>query len=420
MKRLFNFCVKWEPMIKFSGEHTNDFCAGAANQKPEKVADDYDVFLYRTPWHQKIMRWSRPDNQVCLRNCVCGCRAGLGDKRYLESIRDKDWFPPTYFEGEDCSEIVNDKELYFQKNYTLEAATGIAIYAGNRLPRILKENKVPEGKLIQKNIEPHLFDIEYNGSHPDFIDKDFYKNKKYSIRIWTLVSDKGDIAVMKDYHYKFALFKHKTNEELVKENVKPKWFHVTNSCFTRDIKMSVNSYDDLKDREKHKDIEQWWNDPLGGLKAQYSVMRLNDDPNFFVEEAYPLMCEYIKEYVDNIIHLQEIPECIEGRTWTTFGMDFMFDKNRKLYFIEANQDPGYKLFEPSDKWYIEWWNNVSNLIRKDDTSMWTMMKSKNKMTITNDILNEYNGTPLIYEDDARTFGYEIARAETSFPGAEPW
>ena len=52
--------------------------------------------------------------------------------------------------------------------------------------------------------------------------------------------------------------------------------------------------------------------------------------------------------------------------------------------------------------------------------MWTMMKSKNKMTVNNNILNEYNGTPLKYEDDARTFGYEIARAETSFPGAEPW
>ena len=411
--------------MKFAGEPTDDICAGSANQKPETVADDYDVFLYRTPWHQKVMRYSSPHKKVCLRNCVCGCRTGLGNKGLLKAIRDKDWFPPTYFEGEYCDDILKDKELYFQKHYTLEAGSGIIIKPGNRFNKILEEsnNQVPKGKLIQRNLDPHLFDIDYNGSHPEYIDKDFYKNKKYSIRIWTLVSDQGDIAVMKDYHYKFAIFNHKTRDEIMDEAeslghwIKPDWFHLTNSTHTRDIKMRYDSFNELHEGEKHKDIEEWWDDPLGLLKSQYSWMRLNDDPNFFdnYNEAYPLMCQYIKEYIDEIIHLQEVPKCIEGRTWTTFGMDFMFDKNRKLYFLEANQDPGYKLFEPSDACYKEWWGNVSNLIRKDDTSMWTMMKSRNKMTITNDINNKYK-----YEDDARGHGFDLMRSECSYPGADPW
>jgi len=425
MKRLFNFSVKWEPLLKLAGEPTNDMCAGSANQNPEKVADDYDVFIYRTPWHQKVMRYCRHHKATIMKNCVCGCRAGLGDKGLLKLIRNKDWFPPTYFEHEECGDILNDKELYFQKHYKLEAGTGISILPGNRLHNRLSKtnNLVPPRKLLQRNIDPHLFDIDYNGSHPDFIDKDFFKDKKYSIRIWALVSDQGDVAVMKDYHYKFALFKHKTRDEIMDTSsrlghwIKPGWFHLTNSTHTRDIKMRYKSYDDLDPSEKFEEIEEWWHDPLANLKAQHSFMRLNDDPKFFenYNEIYPKMCQYIKEYLDEIIPYQKVPKCLEGRTWTTFGMDFMFDKNKKMYFLEANLCPGYKLFKPSDTLYIEWWNNVSDLIRKDDSSMWTMMKSKSKMTITKQVDNKYE-----YEDDARTSDFELLRSECCYPGSKPY
>ena len=125
---------------------------------------------------------------------------------------------------------------------------------------------------------------------------------------------------MKDYHYKFAIFNHKTRDEIMDEAeslghwIKPDWFHLTNSTHTRDIKMRYDSFNELHEGEKHKDIEEWWDDPLGLLKSQYSWMRLNDDPNFFdnYNEAYPLMCQYIKEYIDEIIHLQEVPKCIEA------------------------------------------------------------------------------------------------------------
>ncbi len=425
MKKLFNFSVKWEPLLKLAGEPTDDMCAGSANQKPETIADDYDVFLYRPPWHQKVMRYSKPHNKVCLRNCICGCRGGLGDKELLKKIRNKDWFPPTYFEGEDCGKVIKDKELYYLKHYTLEAGSGIFIRAGNRLDRVLKrsKNKVPKNKLLQRNLDPHLFNIDYNGSHPKYIDKDFYKDKKYSIRLWTLVSDQGDIAIMKDYHYKFAIFNHKTRDEIIDMSeklghmIQPNWFHLTNSTHTRDIKMRYSTFQDLEDSEKFEEIKEWWEDPLGHLKAQHSMMKLNDDPNFFdnYDKIYPLMCQYIKEYIDEILHIQEIPKCIEGRTWTAFGMDFMLDKNKKLYFLEANLDPGYKLFEPSGDWYKEWWGNISNLIRKDDTSMWTMLKSNNKMTVTEFVDNNYD-----YEDDARGHGFDLMRSECSYPGADPW
>jgi len=93
----------------------------------------------------------------------------------------------------------------------------------------------------------------------------------------------------------------------------------------------------------------------------------------------------------------------------------MFDKNKKMYFLEANLCPGYKLFKPSDTLYIEWWNNVSDLIRKDDSSMWTMMKSKSKMTITKQVDNKYE-----YEDDARTSDFELLRSECCYPGSKPY
>ena len=41
-------------------------------------------------------------------------------------------------------------------------------------------------------------------------------------------------------------------------------------------------------------------------------------------------------YVDEIIPYQKVPKCLEGRTWTTFGMDFMFDKNKKMYLFRCS------------------------------------------------------------------------------------
>ena len=36
--------------------------------------------------------------------------------------------------------------------------------------------------MFQRNLAPHLFDIDYEGDYPDYIDKDFFKDKKYSFR----------------------------------------------------------------------------------------------------------------------------------------------------------------------------------------------------------------------------------------------
>ena len=423
MKKLFNFCVKWEPVMHLAGEDTDKISAGALNQNPYKVADDYDVFLYRSPWHNKVMRYCRQHRDIRLLNCVCGCRAGLGSKHLLKRIKDKDWFPKnSFWEGDLISHIRSDKEFYYSKKYHLEAGTGIDIIPGNRMPQRYG-NKVPKNKMFQRNLAPHLFDIDYEGDYPDYIDKDFFKDKKYSIRLWTMVSDQGDIAIMKDYHYKFAIFKHKTRDEILEEAhklgywINPIWFHLTNSTHVRDIKARYNSYDELDDKEKYKEIEEWWNDPNGVMKSQYSWMALDKSSPFFsnYDEIYPKMCQYIKEYIDKIINEQDVPNCLEGRTWTSFGMDFILDENEKLYFIEANLDPGYKLFEPSGDLYKRWWRNVSDLMRKDDTSKWTMLKSKNKMNIVDQLDDTYE-----YADDARGHDVELLRIETSYPGSEPW
>ena len=153
------------------------------------------------------------------------------------------------------------------------------------------------------------------------------------------------------------------------------------------------------------------------MKSQYSWMALDKSSPFFsnYDEIYPKMCQYIKEYIDEIINEQDVPNCLEGRTWTSFGMDFILDENEKIYFIEANLDPGYKLFEPSGDLYKRWWRNVSDLMRKDDTSKWTMLKSKNKMNIVDQLDDTYE-----YADDARGHDVELLRIETSYPGSEPW
>ena len=109
MKKLFNFCVKWEPVMHLAGEDTDKISAGALNQNPYKVADDYDVFLYRSPWHNKVMRYCRQHRDIRLLNCVCGCRAGLGSKHLLKRIKDKDWFPKnSFWEGDLISHIRSD------------------------------------------------------------------------------------------------------------------------------------------------------------------------------------------------------------------------------------------------------------------------------------------------------------------------
>ena len=115
MKKLFNFCVKWEPVMHLAGEDTDKISAGALNQNPYKVADDYDVFLYRSPWHNKVMRYCRQHRDIRLLNCVCGCRAGLGSKHLLKRIKDKDWFPKdSFWEGDLIPHIRSDKEFYYQ------------------------------------------------------------------------------------------------------------------------------------------------------------------------------------------------------------------------------------------------------------------------------------------------------------------
>ena len=73
----------------------------------------------------------------------------------------------------------NFPTLYIStKKYHLEAGTGIDIIPGNRMPQRYG-NKVPKNKMFQRNLAPHLFDIDYEGDYPDYIDKDFFKDKKY-------------------------------------------------------------------------------------------------------------------------------------------------------------------------------------------------------------------------------------------------
>ena len=193
----------------------------------------------------------------------------------------------------------------------------------NQYDNIKEEGNKDED--IKKN-EPPENNKEEKGDYQSdkiiiqkYIEKPFlYNNRKFDIRIWTLINQKLDVFIFKEGHLKAC----SVNYSIDNNN---SFIHLTNYSLQKYNK-NFSKYE--KGNEISFNTFQQFLDNKG----------VNFDFRSEIIPKFKKIIELTSKSSKNLINFHNLSYCFE-----IFGYDFMMDEEKNVYLIEINTNPGLEL-----------------------------------------------------------------------------
>ena len=149
-----------------------------------------------------------------------------------------------------------------------------------------------------------------------------YKERKFDMRIWVLLTHKMEAFIFKEGHLKATSYKYDSES-------KNSYVHLTN--------YSVQKYsENFSKFEFGNEIS--FSEFEESLLNDYKI-KINTK-----KDIYPKLIEIIKMSLEAVI--DKINDLNRRGCYEIFGYDFMFDKDINPYLIEVNTNPGLEISSP--------------------------------------------------------------------------